>query len=155
MPNNMDSFKRLILLLFKDVSFILLCIIFPDFKVLDIVLDIVIHGFLIKKCVPTFLEEVFFHLILFNFSFFFREWLLLCTLWYCCDRNTRHASRKTQSALPGWCWVTATCFCENPWYKDAFWGSFYIHFYIFIYFYIFQILFCIYLCSFLTIGLQL
>jgi hypothetical protein len=51
-------FRRLILFLFKDISSILFFIIFPNFKVLDFVLEVVGHGLVVKANNPNFLEEV-------------------------------------------------------------------------------------------------
>jgi hypothetical protein len=81
MPDGMDFlFRRLILFLFEDIFSILFYTMFPNFKVLDMILDGVGHNLPVRAKVQDILEE-------------------FCTFWYCCDRDTRHACRKIRSAL--------------------------------------------------------
>jgi hypothetical protein len=59
MPERMDSlFRRLILFLFEYIFSILFYIIFLNFKVLDMFLEVMGHGFFVKGKYPNILEEV-------------------------------------------------------------------------------------------------
>jgi hypothetical protein len=59
MSDRMDlSFRRLILVLFGYIFSLLFYIIFPNFKVLDIILEAVCHILNVKGKYPDVLEEV-------------------------------------------------------------------------------------------------
>jgi hypothetical protein len=71
MPDRIDlSFRRLILFLFEDIFSILFYIIFPNFKVLDIILEIVGYTFIVNRKDPIVLEKVFHIKFYFLFHFF-------------------------------------------------------------------------------------
>jgi hypothetical protein len=59
MPDKKNlSLRRLVLFLFEDIFSILFYVIFPNFKVLDIILQIISQGLLVKGKYPNVLEEV-------------------------------------------------------------------------------------------------
>jgi hypothetical protein len=59
MPDQMDwLFRRLILFLLEDIFSILFCVIFPNFKVLDIILEVVYHILNVRVKNPKDLEDV-------------------------------------------------------------------------------------------------
>jgi hypothetical protein len=57
MPDRM-YFRRLLLFLFEDIFSILFYIIFSNFKVLDIILQVIVHILLVKANGPNILEKV-------------------------------------------------------------------------------------------------
>jgi hypothetical protein len=93
-----------------------------------------------KNHTKYFRRGFFYNFIL---IFFFRKWGLWCILWNCCDRDTRHASRKTWPPLPCRCWVNTTCCCEYPKWNNSHWS---------IYLFLLFILFILFLwCSSLAV----
>jgi hypothetical protein len=56
MPDEMDlSFRRLLLFLFEDIFSVLFYIIFANFKVLDIILEMICHILNVRGNHPDFL----------------------------------------------------------------------------------------------------
>jgi hypothetical protein len=58
MPDKMDLYVRRLLFLFENIFLILFYIIFANFKVLDIILERVIHIFIVRGNYQNILEKV-------------------------------------------------------------------------------------------------
>jgi hypothetical protein len=104
---------------------ILFYVIFFNFKMLDIFLEMMYHSFFYQDKLSKCFGRDFSH-----FLFHFKG---VKTLWCIFGIVVQHAFRKTLPAFPGWCWVTTTCFCEYPLWKNIYWSILLFIFYILIY----------------------